>query len=104
MHDIDSSNSQFSQFLTPATLKKVFAIKDTFVQRSFFKMLASVAQHTPGFPRRDIAKISAVAKEHILEYIDYLKKAMLVVDSVTVIDFMDLLVAASASMALFLLF
>jgi len=42
------SKSELREFMKPALLKKLFAIKDPFVQRSFYKMLSSFAKSVPG--------------------------------------------------------
>jgi hypothetical protein len=40
---------QFSPFFEKALLKKIYAIKDTFVQRSFYKFLGSIARTVPSW-------------------------------------------------------
>jgi hypothetical protein len=42
-------SSAFAEFLGPTMLKKLYNIKDPFVQRSFYKALASMAKNIPGF-------------------------------------------------------
>jgi hypothetical protein len=42
------SKGDLREFLKPALLKKLIAIKDSFVQRSFYKMLSSFAKSFPG--------------------------------------------------------
>jgi len=76
-----------------ALLKKLFVIKDPFVQRSFYKMLSSFAKSFPGmkYPGRPADNLD-VAQRHEAEYLHYVKKGMSSVDSTTINEFTDLLV------------
>jgi hypothetical protein len=86
------AKSDVAEFLKPALLKKLFAIKDSFVQRSFYKMLSSLAKNLPGATRPLCQLTIDLAQEHIDEYSHYIRKGMSAADASTIHDFTDLLV------------
>ena len=50
VHKETAPMSQFTKLLNSEVLEKIYKIKDSYVQRSFYKMLASIAQNLSGNP------------------------------------------------------